>query len=322
MSPPWSRVAVALIPAALVLSGCVLVPRSEQLPPDTGPDYPYDPDWFTDDRIQVGTFNADWLWDHTGGEYEPRTEVDFRMVGKLLSTYDFELMALQEVNGDAAMELLELPDSYDWIVGTTGWSQNLAILYKPAVIEIESVRQITLPGTQWPSKDPLVARVRHRDSGLAFTFVSAHLGAFDDTESAEYRQNQILQLKAFLDEELPVDEAGTDFADHVIVAGDLNDTFAGIHGSIDTLEPFEEDPAWTFATEDTLEYTQISHKSKIDHILLSEAIVDRYGERGQEDGCKVVAHDRISPWASYEGGWNGEQVVSDHRPVWIYVDVE
>ena len=307
-------------PALLIptLLACTLVPQADSPPVDTGPLFTPDPAWSEPERLQVATFNADWLWDHEGGEYEPRTQVDFEMVGRLLWQHDLDLVALQEVDGEGALARLDLPPQYAWAVGESGWSQNPAILYDQTTLSVTDVREVPLPGTSWPSKDPLLARVTWLEGDLSFTFVVVHLNPFEDEEEAQYRAMQVQELHRLLTEELPAE--GSPWGDHVIVAGDWNDTFEGINSELDTLAPFEQDPAWTFATWDTTDYTQIGYRSKIDHILLSAPLVARYVDAGQPGACKVIAHDQLAPWSTYEGGWGGEQVVSDHRPVWIYLE--
>ncbi len=302
----------------LLLAAC-MIPQAVDPVPDTGVDFVPDPAWSEPGRVQVATFNADWLWDHVGGEYEPRTEVDFQMIGRLLVEHDLELVGLQEVDGDGGMEMLQLPAGWDWVTGETGWSQNIALLWQTDAFEVSNVREVWLPGTDWPSKDPLVARVQHRGGNLRFTVVVVHFNPYEDYDDAIYRAMQVEELHTWLTDVLPTEEPSP-WSDHVLVMGDFNDTFGGINRGVDSLEPLEQDPTWTFATWDTDDYTHIPYKSRIDHIMLSDDLLPRYLEAGQPDGCKVIAHDQLPPWDRYDGGWGGDQVISDHRPVWIYLE--
>jgi endonuclease/exonuclease/phosphatase family metal-dependent hydrolase len=307
----------AAAPTLLALmSGCLITTDGTPAPPDaTWPAYD-DPAY-----AQVGTFNIDWLWDHHEGEYEPRNAVDYAMVARIFTDFDLDLVALQEINGAAALELLELPPDYAYVVGESGWSQNPAILYRSDRIEVVRAREVTLPGTEWPSKDLLVAEVSSLDGQLAFTFVVVHLNPFGDEENAAYRHNQVQQLYTYVTGELPA-TVDPPFGDHVIVAGDFNDTFEGIHPGYDTLQVFEDDEDWVFATEDTDEYTELWYRSKIDHVLLTSNLASHYLAAGSDDACQVIAHDQLSPYNDYEGGYGGRQNISSHRPVWIYVEVD
>lgn len=303
---------------ALLLLACDLVPKAVTLPADTGWAFQPDPAWTEPERLQVATFNIEWLSDQLDEGFEPRNDVDYRMVGRLLVAHDFELVALQEIDGDTAMQRLELPDSYAWHIGESGWGQHVAIVYKRDVVELGDVREISLPSTTWGGKDPLAARVRWTEGDLSFTFIGLHLKASDDIDSATTRAGQIADLYDHIHTELLADRST--HGPHVVIAGDFNETFTGINSQVDALAPFQEDPRWTFTTTDTLEYTHIGTRSKIDHIVLSDTLVDRYADAGTVDACKVVEHDHLRPWSDYDGGHGDDQNISDHRPVWIYLD--
>jgi endonuclease/exonuclease/phosphatase family metal-dependent hydrolase len=269
-------------------------------------------------RIQVGTFNIAWLWDHYWGEYYPRNAVDFEMIAGLIDGHDLDLLALQEIDGEGAIDLLGLPDRYSWVAGPTGWSQNPAILWRNDRLRVDDVRQVPLPSNEYPSKDLLVAEVEALDGDLAFTFVVVHFQPFDNDDSAEKRFEQAADLHDWLHTELG---DGDSLTGPVVLAGDFNDTFEGIHPGWPSLNQLESDPDLVFATRDTDDYTELSFHSKIDHIALSTPLLARYPGLDQPEGCAVIPHDHIAPWSDYEGGAGGEQNVSNHRPVWIYLEV-
>ena len=295
----------------LLLVGCA----PEATPPTPEPGWQVPAEYVEPGRVQVGTFNIAWLWDHYGGEYYPRNEVDFAMVASLIEGHDLDLVALQEINGDAALDLLALPERYSYVAGTTGWSQNPAILWRNDLLRVDGFRQVALPSSAFPSKDLFVADVESIEGDLAFTFVVVHLPPFDDSDSAEYRSILAAELRDWFEQEFGQGGA-------VVAAGDFNDTFEGIHPGWPSLRVLEDDPALTFASRDTEDYTELGYHSKIDHIVLNTPLLPRYLGAGEPDGCRVIAHDRLEPWASYEGGLGGEQNVSNHRPVWIYLELD
>ena len=273
------------------------------------------------DFLQVGTFNIDWLADHHGSEYTPRNDVDYGMIRQLIVEYDLDLMAMQEIEGEGALDLLELPEQYAYAVGDTGWSQNPAILYRADRVSVANVREVTLPSYDWPNKAPLLADVRAIDGSLAFTFAVVHFVPFADYDNATERERQVLELHRYLTEDLEFLGNDPPFVDHVVVAGDFNDTFAGIHDHVDSLAAFEHDPVFLFATVYTEFYTELSYQSKIDHVVMTQNLAPAYLNGGQQGACHVIAHDQISPYADYEGGWGGGQNISSHRPVWVFMDV-
>jgi endonuclease/exonuclease/phosphatase family metal-dependent hydrolase len=307
---------------ALWLCGCGLLPQARTVQVDSGD--PWDiPAEYTDAAwLQVATFNSSWLWAAYGEGYTPRNTVDYAMIARLFQGFDLDLVGLQEVDGEGALALLELPEPWAWAVGETGWSQNPAILWRADRLRVENVREVHLEGNEWPTKDPLVADVQSLDGSLAFTFVVVHHAAYSDNESAAQRYAQAVALHAWLVDELATEQDHAPFSDHVLVGGDFNDAFTPLNSAWPSLEVFEDDPGFAFATRDAEDYSQISYRSLIDHLVLSEALWSAYRDMGQPGACQVVAHDLLSPWSDYDGGYGGRQNISDHRPVWIYLAVE
>lgn len=304
-------VAVALLAA---LGGCSLLPQAwEDTGTDALPPRYTDPNW-----IQVATFNIDWLWSDYDSEWVSRTEKDYEMIARIFTDWDLDLVALQEINGEEALELLPLPDHYAWAVGESGWSQNPAILYRDDLFDIANVRELTFDSYAWPSRKPLVADVRWLETGMEFTFVVVAHKAYEDDESAAFRQAQAQDLYTWVTEGLPQEGDGP-LQEKVILAGDWNDTFGAMNYRYPSLEPFEQDKDWYFTTWDTDEHTYIGYESTIDHIVLSERILAHYPGVCCPHGCKVIAHDVLSPYADYEGGAGDDQNISSHRPVWVFL---
>lgn len=305
----------------LLLCGCGLFPRERTVPVDTGapwvtPEQYVDPAW-----LQVATFNTSWLWAAYEDGYTPRNAVDYAMIARMFTGFDLDLVALQEVDGEVAMALLELPEPWAWAVGASGWSQNPTILWRADRLRVENVREVHLEVNEWPSKDPLVADVSSLDGELAFTFVVVHHKPYADNEDAAQRYAQAEALHTWLVEELAAEPERAPFHTSVLVAGDFNDAFTPLNSVWPSLAVFEDDPGFTFATRDTDGYSQIGYRSLIDHLVLSEPLWPAYRDGGQLGACQVIAHDETPPWSDYEGGFGGQQNISDHRPVWIYLAV-
>jgi len=260
--------------------------------------------------VRVGTFNIEWLTaDPNDGDMR-RNDVDHAMIVDLIDSFDPDVLALQEVEGDTALAHLPLDDHWSWSIGSTGWSQNVAILWRSDRVSVTNIREITLPHTDGAEKEPHVVEVSA--GGFDFTFVGVHHAAFSDSESSRERAYQASELVDWLSDTLPDTVSGT-AADHIVVAGDYNDTFGGINSAYPSLEAFT-DAGFTFATSGAAMGTQLSYDSVIDHVALSPAMADRWSEA---DGCHIEAHDQTSPWSDYEGGYRSTQNISDHRPVWI-----
>ena len=260
--------------------------------------------------VRVATFNLEWLTaDPTEGDMR-RNDVDHAMIVDLIESFDPDLITLQEVEGDAALAHLPFGNHWSWAVGDTGWSQNVVVLWRSDRVSVTNIREITLPNTDGAEKEPHVVEVSA--SGLDFTFVGVHHAAFTDADSSRNRLDQATELVDWLADTLPDTVSGT-AADHIVVAGDFNDTLDALNDGYPSLDAFT-DAGFTFATEAASEGTHVDYDSVIDHIVLSAAMASRWNEA---EGCHVVPHDRTSPWSDYEGGYRNTQNISDHRPVWV-----
>ncbi len=306
----------------LLLAGCGLFPQAVSYPEDTGVRWEVPEDYLDPGALQVAAFNSSWLWSGYEDGFVPRNEVDYRMIARLLGAFDLELVALQEINGDGAMELLGLDERWSWSLGESGWSQNPGVLWRNDRVRVDNVREIALEINEWPSKDPLVADVSALDGDLAFTLIVVHFNPYSGNEDAALRYAQAEQLRAWIVDELVPDSARAPFNDHVVIAGDFNDAFIPLNSGHPSMDIWLDDPWFTVLTEGSEEYSQIPYRSLIDHIVISEPLLTAWAERGEPEGCWVIAHDEISPWSDYSGGFGGHTNISDHRPVWAYLQVD
>ncbi len=268
-------------------------------------------------ELQIGTFNIEWLTVDPLFETR-RNDVDHEMIRRLIVEHGLDVMVLQEVEGEGGMAHLDLPSRWSWTYGSTGWSQNLVVLWRNDLVELVDVRELNLRSTTGASKQPIVARMRHLQGELDFTLVGVHSKPFTDDDDARYRFTQVAELADWIEGELP-DTFDGEFAKNVAIAGDFNDTFEGLNQGWKSLDLIEQQLGYTFATRTSTSYSQVSYESLIDHIALSPGLVNRWTEADQEDGAHIIAHDLESPWSDYEGGYRDQQNISDHRPVWLYL---
>ena len=114
---------LVLLLALGLLVGCRLAPG-----PDDGPRLPTRIDPFDPDYLQLGTFNADWLTADLPGDFTLRNEVDLSMMASLITAMDIDLLALQEVDGDEAMEAFQMCAKLEGIIPALESSHALAYL--------------------------------------------------------------------------------------------------------------------------------------------------------------------------------------------------
>jgi len=301
---------VALL-MGLSLVGCRFAPE-----PGEDPTSVVRVDPFGTTHLQVGTFNLDWLTADLPGDFEPRNERDVAMMASLIEAMDVDVLAVQEVDGSEAIASLGLDPIWSWSMGATGWSQNQGILWRTDRVTVTNVREIPLPINDFPSKDPLVADVVTSGGELEFTVVALHLNPYVGWSDARYRAEQVRDLALWLDGEGGAPPPAHD----VIVLGDLNDTLDGLNDEIDALEPLEE--RFVFATADTDDGTNIPFGSQIDHVAIDPTL-DLWREgRLTPNGVSVVHHDSTAPWSNYDGGLYNDQTISDHRPVYVDLELE
>ena len=300
---------------AALLGGCTAPKDSGDTAADSGaaPAAQMDP-------FRLATFNIDWLSPRIADpdDRRPRNNIDHQLLHSLIEEHQLDIVALQEIEGQGALDVLRFGDPWDSVVGEQGWSQNLAVLYRSDRFTLEDVREVQLPGTEWPDRFPLVATVRHLD-GLTFTLVVVHHNAYAGAADSAYRYNQAKRLREYLDQDLP-DEVAPQLARSVVVAGDFNDDFTPLNSAYPSLETLETGDKWRFATRQAEAPTNIGYDSTIDHIVLSADMVPRWTERDAAKGCHVIQHDTLEPWSDYGGGYGNDQNISSHRPVWIALD--
>ncbi|MCA9539901.1 MAG: endonuclease/exonuclease/phosphatase family protein [Myxococcales bacterium] len=299
-------------------------------PPDAAPDAAPDaePDAETGDwptpravfttpgYLQIGTFNIDWLGARFESEFTPRNAVDYAMIARLLVEWDIDVLALQEIEGAAALDLLGLPRHWRAVVGRSGWSQNPAILYRSDRVTLGEPREIHLPDTTASSKDPLVVEVTPLEGGPMFTLVVVHLHPYGDAESTAYRAAQVAHLHQWLDDGLP---GAPPPRWPVVLAGDFNDSIEGIRRGQTALGPLIDDPRLTFIEDECPDPTELHFNSRIDHVIASAELAPVLRPPPGEPACTVIHFDETSPYADYPGGYRDRQTISTHRPVFAWM---
>ena len=283
---------------------------------DSSPPNPELPAYDDPTYVQVGSFNVDWLSDSYGTSYVPRNAMDYEMIAQLIVEYDLDLLGMQEINTEAALALLPLPETYSYVVSASGVSQNTAILYRNDQFTIDNVREIELPGTNTYARDPLIADVRAIDGDLSFTFIVVHMKSGDGTSDTNTRVGQIQDLHDWIVTDHAAAAAGSDF-EEVIVVGDFNETLEGDGDSV-PLSIFSDDSSFYTATADLDTYTFIPSHSQLDHLFLTQDLESAYLGPEEGAGCQASPFDKMDPYRNYTGGYGDEQNISSHRPVWAY----
>ena len=303
-----------LVIGVTVASGCTSPKGRETSDGYAGTPLETDPPIET---IRLATFNIEWLTaDPLEGNMR-RNDVDHAMVTDLIEHISPDVLVLQEIEGEDGLAHLELPDHYAWAISTSGWSQNIALVWRQDRVSMTGLDELNLPSTSGASKEPMTGKVTI--GALTFLVVGIHHAASDDNASSRERAVQARELVEWVDDTLPDVHAGV-ASDNVVVMGDFNDTFEGINPTIPSLDPFFS-AGFVFASEAAETYSLPSYRSLIDHIALSPSLAEHWSADGESGGCTVETHDITPPWSDYTDGFRDRQNISDHRPVWIDLTV-
>ncbi len=269
-----------------------------------------DPRW-----LQIGTFNIRWLNDKLLQGEVPRNDIDYAMIADLIQAMDVDLLALQEIDGARALQLLELPDPWRWKVSESGSSVRTAWLYRSDKLSLEHTHEVPLTtSTSSGHRNPFVAEVTSRGSGTRYTVINLHLKPYSDPESVQIRSQQVREIHAWLADART--SRDTPVRSELILVGDMNDTVEGI-GEATALGPLLTDDALHHISAGCEGGTWIPGDSLIDHLFIASDLADRV--RRKEGACRITDFDRRVPWRNYEGGQDGLQNISDHRPTWFYL---
>ncbi|PKN45494.1 MAG: hypothetical protein CVU59_08915 [Deltaproteobacteria bacterium HGW-Deltaproteobacteria-17] len=263
-------------------------------------------------ELTIGTFNLQFLADAPDTGEVPRTAADLDGLVRLIDWGGFRLMTVQEVLSADSLALLQahgLASSWRAAVGASGGTQKVGILYDTRVIErLDDVRELDnddglIPADWSGLRYPLAATVRVR-GGFSFTLVCLHLKAGITDGGAAQRARQVEQLAAWA---ATVDGP-------LLMMGDLNDTFEGIHATIDTLTALQEagTDVGRFLTADLPagDFTSLEFQDLIDHVFLSPDL----DARVVPGSLATVKFDQD---AAYDG-----LTISDHRPVRFTIKLE
>lgn len=217
-------------------------------------------------------------------------------------TNDFtgiELWGFSEVQSDRVAELMELAaeegegTDMERIVGTTGRSDLLSILYDTGRFELLEAFELVDINIEGRVRAPLVAHLRGRQSGVAFFFMVNHLYRGD--AQGRHLQSQMLN------------EWAAAQTDPVIAAGDYNYDWHVERGDQDHDAGYDyltANGVFEWLRPEVMVTTHDSHyNSVLDFIFVAATEAQRQHWSGYSE---VIVRD---------GDFPNTNLTSDHRPV-------
>ena len=241
----------------------------------------------TPSSIQIGTFNLEFFTDldrSTGGwceRHNHRGLEEIRELAAFIDSLDIEVLALQEVEDEAAMELLVsfLPqDKYGYLVipqEVPETCQKVAVLYQREEAMLSYQGRIPLSLGRFGLRDGLVVYAKVLPNGFDFTLVVVHLKASFDSRSRGIRARQLALLGDWVEGYLTDPSNDRD----LVLAGDFNEHLLTNRRALELLDHGEglrvitEDVPDKDCTPPGRRWTD-----PIDHIVISPGVQEYMGE--------------------------------------------
>jgi endonuclease/exonuclease/phosphatase family metal-dependent hydrolase len=260
--------------------------------------------------ITLATFNVEWLGDGIH-DTKPRTSADYEKIAKIIYMTNADIIALQEVENDQAMELVSkyLVGYHYYVSGDGEGKQNTAILYNPNL-------EIRIVGNY----EPLDVKKHRTRAGLLsyvkkgnfdFILMDVHLKStsrYDSTdelreESYSLRNKQAKVISHWADS-IETNSKEKD----VIVLGDFNDNPNRTKHF--TLEPIVNDTNLSFLTAD-LHSCKNPKWDNIDNIVVTKTVLPRVIKNSLH---QINFYQILSKKEA--------ESISDHCPVVISFDIK
>ncbi len=262
---------------------------------------------FSPETFSICTFNTEWLGDGIQDNKE-RATWDYKNIAKVISITNADIIALQEVENNRAIEkVLDYLDGYKYYVAEGYGKQNVAIIYNKN-IDLQVV-DIYKPLIVEEGKTRPGLLIYAKKGNFDFFLMNVHLkstSGYDNTEelrqkSYELRQQQAMVLNQFLDSML-----SSQNDKDIFFVGDMNDNPNRKNSNI---KFFADDPKVLFLTS-YLRSCKNPVWDNIDHIVITPNIEPRLIKSSIR---QVNLYELFKQTQA--------QQISDHCPVVVSFDI-
>lgn len=214
----------------------------------------------------------------------PRHADTVEAVAGIVEAQELDLVGIQEITDREAFDRLDaaLPD-HEAVISFSGW-QRVGFLYRADRLEVSDIDLLWNDRGDWYAfpRPALTAEITVRDElgevAFDFAFVVVHLKAMVDEESRLRRAAAIQRLSGWMRERALTEP-------EIVVVGDFNDELLdppsdNVYGPL--LEEPEEVSFLTLPNERAGDYSYLSFRKMIDHVLVSAGARAWYGEGATE----------------------------------------
>ncbi len=261
--------------------------------------------------VRIGTWNIENL----GFRNPLRNDADHAAIGALIAELQVDLLAVQEIGSEAALERVARAIGPDWrfVLGTTGGFREsdqairVGFLWNDARLELLAAGELLhLPrevdGVPIFHRIPVTACFRSRDGGIDFRAVTVHIKASRGELNERKRSLEAGLLRDWLQE--LQENAGEDR--DIVVLGDFNHTY-----DAPAFRVFTQGGAVRYLRPGRLGFTIVHFDDPIDMIAVAPGL-----EEARERTLTV--HNARA--AKDKDAWR--RVYSDHVPVTVELDAE
>jgi endonuclease/exonuclease/phosphatase family metal-dependent hydrolase len=191
-------------------------------------------------RLRIASWNLGNLHSEVGESVFPdsvkREEIDYHRIRCYIRLFDPDVLAVQEVDGEAALERVVDADVYDLHVTTGGRLQNTGFAYKKGLTVTEQ-SAVTALDTSGKLRHGARIDVEHNGQDLRFLGVHLKSGCFSNSSSGSACTTlaaQVPELEDWIDDAASRPEA-------FVVLGDFNRRFNEpgdlVWGELDDADP-------------------------------------------------------------------------------------
>ncbi len=255
----------------------------------------------TASAVDIATWNI---------ENFPKNPATPEVMADLIASLDLDLIAVQEIEDEAAFDqLVSRLRGYDGVLSThtygNGTYQKIGFIYRSALLEVTSVRRLfDNAGYEFP-RPPLEVEVGVVGTNVTFVAIAVHLKAGFGGEDRERRE-----LATALLEDYVAGLVGGEGDADVVVLGDFNEVVTSAGGQA-TLAPWLDGASYHLHTQSLAEdgdFSFVPSEALIDHVVSTSALSDELPADAQ-----IPRLDQ-----QYNGYGN---VISDHLPVVVAMPV-
>ena len=276
------------------------------------PEEPHPLAFGSDDTLDVVTWNIE--------EFPKNGQATVQAVAEILLLMDVDVFALQEISG-----VLEFEQMVDHMPGwesylESEWYGGLAYLVRTETIEIEANYEIYTTEEYWTAFPRSPQVMEFRFMGHDLVVINNHFkccgdGLLEPDESWDEetrRRDATTLLKDYVDVHLS--------DRRVLVLGDLNDSLTDAVEHNVFLALLEDTEHYRFADMAIAEgddsgWSFPSYPSHLDHIVITDELFEAL-ERPDSGVSSVLVDEKF-----FDGWWDYQREVSDHRPVGLRMDL-